>query len=739
MNLKSLPLSLSLAIAALGLATLAQAQPSNLIITGLYDGPLGTAPRGVELYVINNIPDLSDYGVGSANNGEGTDGEEFSFPAVSASAGDFIYVTNDSIEFINFFGFSPDYENAVAGINGNDAFEVYRLGAVVDIFGLVDVDGTGTPWEWLDGWAYRSDCTGPDGTTFVLTNWLYSGINVFDGETTNATSSVPFPLATYDRDCPTGTAAKLVLTEIMYNSPQLADIEFLEIYNNEAVPVDLEGYVFVGGIADTLPAFVLNPGEYYVLTDEAAGFLATYGFAADHQWSSGTLSNTGETIRLQDTAGLDVFLVTYADGGDWSSTADGFGPSLILCDVDSDNDDPDNWQRSINDLGVLEDGVAIYASPGDDDVCPDDPVVTLGFAEVSFLENIGTVQLFLYLDNADSDATSVDVTIASGGTASEDDDYLFSSTTVTFPAFSDSAQFVSLTLVDDALTEASETFFIQLSNPTNNAVLATDRVQVTILDDETLPDASVILIGIFHGPLSGAPKGVELVATADIADLSLYGLGCANNGEGTDGVEWNFPVVSVTAGNSFYVVNDTAVFRDFFGFSADFQDDGIACNFNGDDAFEVFEGATGIDVFGDINVDGSGEPWEYTLSWAHRIAGGPDGTNFVLSNWEFAELNVFDGALTNDDASNPYPAGEINIFAETPARNPLALYPNPTNGHVVVTSSAQDVLRIYDLTGKEVFRTAVYPGSNVLNFSLNSGIYLVHLQEAAARAKLIVE
>jgi hypothetical protein len=43
----------------------------DLIITAVYDGPLtGGLPKGIELYVVNNIADLSIYGVGSANNGE---------------------------------------------------------------------------------------------------------------------------------------------------------------------------------------------------------------------------------------------------------------------------------------------------------------------------------------------------------------------------------------------------------------------------------------------------------------------------------------------------------------------------------------------------------------------------------------------------------------------------------------------------------------------------------------------
>ena len=52
----------------------------DMVITGVVDGPLsGGTPKAVELCVLNDIPDLSIYGVGSANNGGGSDGEEFTF------------------------------------------------------------------------------------------------------------------------------------------------------------------------------------------------------------------------------------------------------------------------------------------------------------------------------------------------------------------------------------------------------------------------------------------------------------------------------------------------------------------------------------------------------------------------------------------------------------------------------------------------------------------------------------
>ncbi|WP_299114604.1 lamin tail domain-containing protein [uncultured Winogradskyella sp.] len=179
----------------------------DLVITGAYDGPLsGGTPKGVELYVINNIADLSTYGIGSANNGGGTDGVEFTFPADAATAGSFIYVATEAVEFANFFGFAPDYTSGAMGINGDDAVELFSdvdtTPVVIDVFGTIDCDPNsgGSPcpeWEHTDGWAYRVNGTGPEGSTFTSTNWTYSGTNQLEGGATNAACTVPFPIGTY--------------------------------------------------------------------------------------------------------------------------------------------------------------------------------------------------------------------------------------------------------------------------------------------------------------------------------------------------------------------------------------------------------------------------------------------------------------------------------------------------------------------------------------------------------------
>ncbi|GGD54981.1 ExeM/NucH family extracellular endonuclease [Lacimicrobium alkaliphilum] len=190
---------LSAAILASMQATAAPAD--SLIISGVVDGPLpGGLPKAVEIYVAKDIDDISQCGLGSANNGGGTDGEEFTFPSGAVSAGQYLYVASESAGFSDFFGFSPNYTSSAANINGDDAIELFCDGAVVDTFGETEVDGTGQAWEHLDGWAYRIADTGPDDGNFVLANWQFSGPNALDGESSNDSAVLPFPLASFTGD-----------------------------------------------------------------------------------------------------------------------------------------------------------------------------------------------------------------------------------------------------------------------------------------------------------------------------------------------------------------------------------------------------------------------------------------------------------------------------------------------------------------------------------------------------------
>ena len=188
------------------------ATSTGLILTGVVDGPLdGGLPKAIELYATEDIPDLSVFALGAANNGGGSDGVEFVLEG-SAAAGSYIYVTTDFSAFNTFFGFEADLEDtyeadnmAAAAVNGDDAIELFYDStksfseplSVIDVFGDINTDGSGTTWDYEDGWAYRVDYTGPDSTVFNESNWVFSGSNALDGETSNSTAAQPFPAGTF--------------------------------------------------------------------------------------------------------------------------------------------------------------------------------------------------------------------------------------------------------------------------------------------------------------------------------------------------------------------------------------------------------------------------------------------------------------------------------------------------------------------------------------------------------------
>ena len=249
---------------------------SDMLISGVFDGPLsGGTPKVIELYVINDIADLSAYGFGSANNGGGSDGQELSFSG-SAKAGDFIYIGTENANFNAYFGFNPDYEDFAAAINGDDAIELFQNGQVIDTFGDINTDGSGEDWDYLDGWAYRKDNTGPDGSNFTIGNWTFSGVDVNDGQTDNSTAATPFPVATFS----ISTLKNRHFNEAeikLYPNPVKNDALSIEAPIDEALEIEffnmLGQQVLTSKTPKNINVSALNSGIYLVKIKQGSSSL----------------------------------------------------------------------------------------------------------------------------------------------------------------------------------------------------------------------------------------------------------------------------------------------------------------------------------------------------------------------------------------------------------------------------------------------------------------------------------
>lgn len=175
----------------------------KLVLSGVISGPLsgGTTPQAIELYALDNIPDLSLYGIGVANDGGGTDGVEFTFPAVSLMAGQTIVVASEAADYMSFFSTAPDFTSATIDVNGDDAIELFFNGSIVDRFGeatyATPPPMTNVDWAYNEGWAYRITNSGPDDASFEIGNWFFSTPGILNGEMTNAMALIPFPSGAY--------------------------------------------------------------------------------------------------------------------------------------------------------------------------------------------------------------------------------------------------------------------------------------------------------------------------------------------------------------------------------------------------------------------------------------------------------------------------------------------------------------------------------------------------------------
>ncbi|WP_137165828.1 ExeM/NucH family extracellular endonuclease [Salinimonas lutimaris] len=245
-----------------------EAGSAPLMLTGIYDGPLsGGVPKGIELLVTEDMDDLSVCGVGSANNGGGSAGEEFIFPSRSVVAGEFIYIASETTGFTSFFGFAPDYTSSAMSINGDDAIEVFCHGERVDVYGDINVDGTGQDWEYLDSFAYRTG--GTANGEFTLSQWSVPGANTWDGENDNSTAAVPFPAGSFAL-----IPATLFFSEYVEGS---SFNKALELVNTGATPLDASEYaiqIFSNGNQTGQTPISLSgtvaPGDVLVIANNQA-------------------------------------------------------------------------------------------------------------------------------------------------------------------------------------------------------------------------------------------------------------------------------------------------------------------------------------------------------------------------------------------------------------------------------------------------------------------------------------
>ena len=148
------------------------------------------------------------------------------------------------------------------------------------------------------------------------------------------------------------------------------------------------------------------------------------------------------------------------------------------------------------------------------------------------------------------------------------------------------------------------------------------KMQITMMDlgflDNTLSLQGIMDLSI---PSSGG-KAIHLIALSE-GWIVNHGIGIAFNGQGSNGPNFYLDTFYVNTGDDILLANNPEAVNNYFGecmgeFEHVFD---VSLSINGDDAVVLYEQGLAVETFGDINVDGSGEVWDYLDSWAFKDGG----------------------------------------------------------------------------------------------------------------------
>ncbi|MDB6113049.1 MAG: CotH protein [Pedosphaera sp.] len=206
----------------------------------------------------------------------------------------------------------------------------------------------------------------------------YSGYAEIIVEGTNAAPSATAAVKMSPSPTSIGNTADavLVFNEIMYHpATNEAGMEWIELYNQLAVDVDVSGWRLGGDSSYAFPNGTRVAGRsYIVLARDPAQLQAATGLSSNVFGPFvSPLNNQGGTLELYNNSGRLMDRLTFGTDGDWPVTPDGAGPSLAKLDRDWGGAAAANWTASRQSGGT----------PGADNFVSSPPPVTVAFNEIS--------------------------------------------------------------------------------------------------------------------------------------------------------------------------------------------------------------------------------------------------------------------------------------------------------------------------------------------------------------------
>lgn len=529
------------------------------------------------------------------------------------------------------------------------------------------------------------------------------------------------------------SSGDVVVTEFMNDSKAVSDKvgEWIELYNNTNASIDLKGWSLKddGSNSYTFNESVVIPAKSYFLigrgpvdSTKNGGVNLNFSYGTDGY----TLGNSDDEIILLSPSSVEIDRVNYGVNG-FPDGGAGVSLSLDPSKIDGDNNNPSNWCVSTTTFGDGDFGTPGVANP----TCA--PRCTLYLKKhKATCKNItsATDTYSVTLPYLGASKGKTYTVTSTAGTVGGDNPTSKAEGTITVTGVPEGTNII-ITIEDKAnggLCELTREVTSPTCQPTG-----TVELELKGILDFTIPNSR------------NAGKGIHLVATADIVDLSVYGIGVANNGGGTDGQEYTFPKMTVNKGEHILLARDLTEIEKYFTTNAyNLFNHKIAgtssISQNGDDAIELFKNGNVIETFGDINVDGTGKDWEYKDSWAYKSTAGatwPKG-------WVYGAVDCTDKSTTIFETKCVYPF-VASLSVEENNINNIGFYPNPISKftpylNIFSNSSELMYVKMYDVLGKLILKEKIT--DNRLNTSqLKSGIYFMKISQGRGNItrKIIVE
>ncbi len=174
-------------------------ESSGLMLSGIFTGVIGdTEPSTIELYALEDIQDLSVYGIEivKGEDNAAPDGVDYTLSSTALDSGNFYTISSDSTYQRAWFSIFPDEDNFLNIFDGNDAIVLYKNGKIIDVYGHPGTNGSETEWDYTDGWVYRKDGR-VHSSTFNVNDWKNCK-GCSEGVRFNVDMINPFPYESFE-------------------------------------------------------------------------------------------------------------------------------------------------------------------------------------------------------------------------------------------------------------------------------------------------------------------------------------------------------------------------------------------------------------------------------------------------------------------------------------------------------------------------------------------------------------